>query len=302
MAAQAKTINLLLYDGSLEGVVSIEDSGWNSGEMYLAPRDAVRELLATDACSKYGVYLLLSDDQVYVGQASDLSRRITQHLSGKDWWERVVVLTTTDDSLDHADIDYLERSLISRALESDSMACENRQKGNPLKVGRFREVFLGQYLEEALFVMRLVGISALSGGTSRRAVSVRAGSIRPVRGERLTKSAALEYLGGQGIDVGASNDCTFATLASSGDHFWANPRTRLLGRDWRIVLNDYRRFELTALFVPAGTLDVRGEGRGGLVCRHDKPDLVNLRIASDTLRDAASGTDFSRFVVARVAY
>lgn len=36
--AKAKTINLLLYEGDLEGVISIEDSSWNSGELYSAPR------------------------------------------------------------------------------------------------------------------------------------------------------------------------------------------------------------------------------------------------------------------------
>ena len=54
--AKAKTINLLLYEGDLEGVISIEDSSWNSGELYSAPRDSVSELLETDACKKYGVY------------------------------------------------------------------------------------------------------------------------------------------------------------------------------------------------------------------------------------------------------
>ena len=48
--AKAKTINLLLYEGNLEGVISIEDSSWKSGELYSAPRDSVSELLETDAC------------------------------------------------------------------------------------------------------------------------------------------------------------------------------------------------------------------------------------------------------------
>ena len=82
--AKAKTINLLLYEGDLEGVISIGDSSWNSGELYSAPRDSVSELLETDACKKYGVYLLLSKSMVYVGQSSDLSKRITQHTVGKE--------------------------------------------------------------------------------------------------------------------------------------------------------------------------------------------------------------------------
>ena len=104
--AKAKTINLLLYEGNLGGVISIEDSSWNSGELYSAPRDSVDELLDTDACKKYGVYLLISQEMVYVGQASDLARRIGQHKVGKDWWESVVILTTKDDSLNHSDIPF----------------------------------------------------------------------------------------------------------------------------------------------------------------------------------------------------
>ena len=57
MSVKAKSINLLLYDGTLDGVISIEDSSWNSGELYSAPRESVMDLLNTDACSKHGVYL-----------------------------------------------------------------------------------------------------------------------------------------------------------------------------------------------------------------------------------------------------
>ena len=101
---KAKTIQLLLYDGTLNGVINIADSAWNPGEMYASPRNAVNELVSLD---KYGVYLLLSSERVYVGQAQDLERRIKQHLAGKDWWERVVLLTTQDDSFTRTDIDYL---------------------------------------------------------------------------------------------------------------------------------------------------------------------------------------------------
>lgn len=65
--AKAKTINLLLEDGSLDGIINIEASSWNSGELYSSPRSAIEDLLKTDACNKYGVYLLLSKEKVYIG-------------------------------------------------------------------------------------------------------------------------------------------------------------------------------------------------------------------------------------------
>lgn len=162
MGAQAKIIKMLLYDGSLDGVLRIEDSNWNEGELFSAPRDSVNALLDTGACNKYGVYLLLSPNMVYVGQSSDLAKRLTQHISGKDWWESVVILTTKDDSLNHSDIDYLENVLIKKAFAIKKLDCDNKKSGNPPKVDAFRKVYLDQYLEKYLFLMQLIGIKVFS--------------------------------------------------------------------------------------------------------------------------------------------
>ncbi|MDO4188961.1 MAG: GIY-YIG nuclease family protein [Lachnospiraceae bacterium] len=158
-SAKAKTISLLLEDGTLKGVMCIEDSSWNSGELYSAPRESINELMSSEACNKFGVYLLLSEEMVYVGQSMDLATRIKQHLAGKDWWERAIVLTTKDDSLNRSDIDYLESVLINKANDNNKLDCDNKKKGNPQKVTKFRKVELEQYLEEAFLLMELIGVS-----------------------------------------------------------------------------------------------------------------------------------------------
>ena len=119
MTAKAKTIKMLLYDGDLSGVMKISNSAWHNGTMYSAPRDSIEKLIKRDDCKKYGVYLLLSDEQVYVGQARDLERRTKQHLADKDWWETVILMTTNDDSFNASDIDYLESRLIDMAVEAE---------------------------------------------------------------------------------------------------------------------------------------------------------------------------------------
>lgn len=159
---KSKTVKLLLEDGSLKGVMSIVDSSWNPGEMYSAPKESVDELLSTDACKKFGVYLLLSEDKVYIGQSMDLAKRVSQHVASKKWWERVIILTTADDSLNRADIDYLEYYLIQKAQSSNRLDSENKKKGNMPKVDKFRKPELEQYLEEAMFLMELIGITVFS--------------------------------------------------------------------------------------------------------------------------------------------
>lgn len=162
MGAQAKIINMLLYDGSLGGVIRIEDSNWNAGELFSAPRESVSDLIDTGACNRYGVYLLLSSDKVYVGQSSDLAKRISQHISGKDWWESVIILTTKDDTLNRSDIDYLEYVLIEKASAIQNLDSDNKKSGNPPKVDIFKKTLLNQYLDEALFLMQLIGIKAFA--------------------------------------------------------------------------------------------------------------------------------------------
>lgn len=108
------------------------------------------------------MYLLLSKSMVYVDQSSDLSKRITQHTVSKDWWESVVILTTKDDSLTHSDIDYLESVLNDKAFKINCLDCDNKNKGSNLKVSKFQKVVLDHYLEEALFLMQLIGITVFS--------------------------------------------------------------------------------------------------------------------------------------------
>lgn len=158
MSTKAKTIKMLLYDGTLNGVTNISNSAWESGKMYSAPRESINDLISKADCKRYGVYLLLSEQQVYVGQASDLERRTRQHLTDKDWWRQVILMTTKDDSFNASDIDYLESKLIVLAETAGTLDSDNKKKGNPQKVDEFRQAELEQYLEEALFLLDLIGV------------------------------------------------------------------------------------------------------------------------------------------------
>jgi len=297
--AKAKTINLLLYEGDLEGVISIEDSSWNSGELYSAPRDSVSELLETDACKKYGVYLLLSKTMVYVGQSSDLSKRITQHTVGKDWWESVVILTTKDDSLTHSDIDYLESVLIDKAFKIDRLDCDNKNKGNNPKVSKFRKVWLDQYLEEALFLMQLIGITVFSDKKNGTLINTIDTKTKLALGKR-AKNDAITYLEEKGITVGKK--MTYAVKQQGKDEFWANPKKNLLEQEWWLVLNNNETMELVVIKIPAKAITISQDGVGGLIVRPDKPDRLDLYINTVTFKDRKSDVDLSQYVVKKVKY
>ena len=305
--ARAKTINLLLYEGDLGRVISIEDSSWNSGELYSAPRGSVSDLIETGACSKYGVYLLLSHDMVYVGQSSDLAKRITQHTMGKDWWESVVILTTKDDSLNHSDIDYLESVLIEKAQKINRLDCDNKTKGNPVKVDKFRRVYLGQYLEEALFLMQLIGITVFSESknvakpkkSQESLINTIDVNTKLAVGKR-AKSEAIAYVKSNGIEL--SKKISYANKMANKNVFWLNPQTDVLDVDWDIILNDNTANELIIIHVPAKTFAVRDSENGHLFTRKDRPTMIDLNISGATFKDLRGYADFSQFIVTRIKY
>lgn len=303
---KAKSINLLLYEGNLNGVISIEDSKWNSGELYSAPRESILELLETDACNKYGVYLLLSANMVYVGQASDLAKRITQHIVGKEWWENVVILTTKDDSLNHSDIDYLETVLIEMAQRINRLDCDNKKKGNNPKVDKFRKVYLTQYLKEALFLMQLIGINVFNeiNGLNKQKSHRQLNTAIDVK-TRLTigkraKNEAIILLNEHGIHV--DNKVSYAVKQENKDEFWINPNVKLLEGDWFIILNNNVEQELIVLSVPANTFSKQNDYQPGLIARVDKPEVIDLNINANTFIDRRSGIDFSPYVVRQIKY
>ena len=151
MAAKAKKIELCLDNGTLDGMIYVsETDGWDlGGILYSCPRDSINKLLEDDSCNKYGVYLLLSSQKVYIGQSTDLKARIKQHQLGKDWWERVILLTSKTNELSQSHITYLEAKLISKAQECRTLDCDNRTEGNKNNLDKFTKKFLDQYLEEA---------------------------------------------------------------------------------------------------------------------------------------------------------
>lgn len=299
--ARAKTINLLLYEGSLKGVISIADSSWNSGELFSAPRESVDDLISSEACNKYGVYLLLSEEQVYVGQSSDLAKRIKQHIIGKDWWERVVILTKSDDSLNRSDIDYLEAVLIKKASASNRLDCENKTKGNIQKVDKFRQVSLDQYLEEALFLMELLGINVFKNPrkkTVKPLIDTIPSSTEEKRQIRAKKEAKL-FLKEFGVEL--DGEITYATSNDRGV-CWANPNVKTLDSNWYLILNDINNNELIVLYMPQGTCSIDDSASNLLFARNDRPDRIELKISTESLIDKTSNVDFSPYVINRIKY
>lgn len=124
-----KTIKIFLIDGDPNGRMSCELSNW-SGKAYKIPRIKVKECVDRDDLGSTGVYLLFGKDeegkdQVYIGEAETILKRLNQQLTQKDFWHETIVFISKDENLNKAHIKYLENRLHDIATSANRYKIEN---------------------------------------------------------------------------------------------------------------------------------------------------------------------------------
>lgn len=208
-----KQIKLFLVDGTPGGLSTAEITNW-TGSVLLAGRSDLAELLKREEAQRTGVYLLLGDDEAavgdtrcYIGEADVVAERLRYHQRDKEFWDRVVVITSKDSNITKAHGRYLESRLISLALEAARVSLENKDRppvpGLPEADASDMDFFLAQLQ----IVLPVLGVNAIR---VRRAPSERASTEVPDSPVfRLTNAK-------QGVDARAQQiDGEFTVLAGS---------------------------------------------------------------------------------------
>ena len=123
---QGRTLKLFLVDGVPQGLLTAEIMNW-TGHVICGSRGKLTELIQRPESKRAGVYLLAGPDtgtgvgtQIYLGETDDVATRLKLHnrpeeKGGKDFWERVCVVTSKDANLTKGHVKYLESRLITAA-------------------------------------------------------------------------------------------------------------------------------------------------------------------------------------------
>ncbi|MBO7674732.1 MAG: hypothetical protein J6S63_06950 [Atopobiaceae bacterium] len=165
------------------------------------------------------------------------------------------------------------------------------------------------YLDKALFLMELVGITAFCEASADvREQGTRPSSTRidvtDVRnrlafGKRV-KRLAVQYAIDHGAQV--TDDNNYAVLKENGEEYYLNPQRSRLSSDWTLVLVDTDKRELVILRILPGSLRMEEDGVRGLAYRRGSRSQIDLHISADGLKDRGSGVDSSKLLVCGVAH
>lgn len=124
---QGRSIRLFLVDGTSNGLLTAEIMNW-TGHVLTGPRSKLSELVQRPECGRTGVYFLVGPasendvgPMVYIGETDDVATRLRQHnrleeKGGKDFWERVCLVTSKDENLTKSHVKYLESRLMEAAV------------------------------------------------------------------------------------------------------------------------------------------------------------------------------------------
>jgi len=167
-----KSVRLFLADGTPGGLLTAEIMNW-TGHVAAAPRSGLAALLKREEAKRTGIYMLLGDDPenlggitAYIGEADDISKRLYQHnrpeeQNGKDFWNRVIILTSKDTNLTKAHARYLESRLIALALQANRAELVNSTNPPAINLPEADLSDMEYFIEQAKIILPVLGVNIL---------------------------------------------------------------------------------------------------------------------------------------------
>jgi len=205
------SLSVFLPDGNAGGLRIVNKSHW-SGVAVMCPRTEYFSASKREEFHRSGLYLLIGPatdgtgrDQVYVGEGDNVHKRITAHDLKKEFWTEVVIFTKTDNSLNKADVRYLEARLVEIAKKLGVAALDNSTEPAPPKPTEAHQADLESFLQDIHTISTLLGINAF-----RNAAVMNRSSATGPQGETLTFS-----MGGMSGKMQVTDD-SYILLAGPG--------------------------------------------------------------------------------------
>lgn len=144
-------------------MLTAEIFNW-TGHVLLTPRIRLAEALKRTEAGYTGVYILLGYSEgsnlvrAYIGESEDVSERIRNHDSNRDWWTQAVLITSAANSLNKAHVKYLESRLVEEAKRAGRMNLENGNTPPRPSLSESAEANMEQFVDYVLTVLPAIRV------------------------------------------------------------------------------------------------------------------------------------------------
>ena len=157
----ATTLELFFIDGKPDGMLTAQVFGW-TGHLLVAPRTRLADALRRTESSYTGVYILLGENEdgpiAYIGEGENIANRIKSHDSRKDWWTRVVLITSAANNLHKAHVQYLEARLVSEGIKAANNRLENSTNPTLPSLSEAAQANMESFIEQLLMILPAIRV------------------------------------------------------------------------------------------------------------------------------------------------
>ncbi|NKM66634.1 GIY-YIG nuclease family protein [Rhizobium laguerreae] len=161
--SRGQTLELYFVGGKPDGMLTAEVFNW-TGHVLVTPRTQITEALRRREAQYTGVYLLFGEqygaDLAYIGEGEAMSDRIRSHEAKKDWWTKVILVTSQANTLNKAHIKYLESRLVEEAKSIGRIALENGNTPARPSLKEAERANMEGFLDYLLMVLPAIGVDA----------------------------------------------------------------------------------------------------------------------------------------------
>jgi hypothetical protein len=157
----ATTLELFFIDGKPDGMLTAQVFGW-TGHILVAPRTRLADALSRAESSYTGVYILLGEQEdgpiAYIGEGENIANRIKSHDAKKDWWSRVVLITSAANNLHKAHVQYLEARLVSEGIKAANNKLENSTNPTLPSLSEAAQANMESFIDQLLMILPAIRV------------------------------------------------------------------------------------------------------------------------------------------------
>ena len=136
--------------------------------IVISDRSDLSIVQSLDESKKPGIYVLMSGDKRYVGQASgSIFDRLHKHDINKRWWNKVLFFGREDGRLSKAQLDYLEAKLIG-LFKDKEFDVDNMTGGNTSYIDKLSQINATSLLSQVEVTLKVAGNIDLYGPNTVR--------------------------------------------------------------------------------------------------------------------------------------
>lgn len=255
-----KTIKIFLIDGEPNGRMSCELSNW-SGKAYKIPRIKIKDCSDREDLTSTGVYLLFGKDetgkdQVYIGEAESILKRLNQQLTQKDFWNEAIIFISKDENLNKAHIKYLENRLHDIAKSANRYTVDNSVIPTQSSISESDRAEMEEFIEYIKMLVNTLGHKVFE---EKR-------EFRPKQKQELFYIKAARGAEGQGEPtsdgfVVFKNSKAASTIVNSMTPNFISYRQKLIDEGVLVDKGEYLEFSDDYIFSSPSTAAVMVMGR-----------------------------------------